>query len=193
MLYPIALQITHLKFDILVSYQTGISHWNWKIDDWNGNNDYTYLLLDDATSFESFQRKLSVLNREILDEKFHGDEIVAAEKIADIHLFSKKGYEPEPPGDAITVYFLLGIAAFVMLIAWVNYINLSTAKSLERAKEVGIRKVVGSSRYQLRQQFLLESVLSNVFSGLIAISILQLFLPVYQHITGLPAQVYTSG
>ena len=181
---------THLKFDALISFKTGFTAWNWKQDNWQSYNDYTYVLFEENSSFNDFQRKLIRFSDQLRDEKLIDNEEVVAQLIADIHLYSKKGFEPEPPGDATTVIFLLIIAGFVLLIAWVNYVNLSTAKSLQRAKEVGIRKVVGSSLGQLRKQFLMETALSNLIAGIIAISILQITLPYYLRLTGLPSDLY---
>ncbi|MEO0331657.1 MAG: FtsX-like permease family protein, partial [Bacteroidota bacterium] len=95
-------------------------------------------------------------------------------------------FEPEVNGSARTVYFLLVIAIFIVIIAWVNYINLSTARSVDRAREVGIRKVMGSGRQKLIRQFLLESVLISLLAGGIALTIVQYSLPVFRDITGQP-------
>ena len=79
--------------------------------------------------------------------------------LRDIHLYSNFMMEPGATGDGKTVYLLFGIAFFIILIAWVNYINLATARAIGRAKEVGVRKTVGSNRNQLIGQFFLESAL----------------------------------
>ena len=76
------------------------------------------------------------------------------------------------------------------MIAWFNYVNLATARSVERAKEVGIRKVVGSSRGQLMKQFLLESLLTNLVAVILAITMVQLFLPFLNELTGKPLSQY---
>lgn len=96
--------------------------------------------------------------------------------------------EAEINGDAKTVYFLLIVAAFILVIAWVNYINLSTARSVDRAKEVGIRKVMGSQAAQLVQQFLVESLLLNAMATIISLTLVQLSLPYFQQFTGIPIQ-----
>ncbi|WPP51352.1 FtsX-like permease family protein [Catalinimonas niigatensis] len=109
-----------------------------------------------------------------------------AEPINDIHLYSHKTFEPEVNGNAKVVYFLLVIAIFILLIAWVNYINLSTARAVERAKEVGIRKVMGSARGQLIFQFLLESAMVIILSAGFALTLLQISLPLFRDISGQP-------
>ena len=95
--------------------------------------------------------------------------------------------ELEQNGDAKTVYFLFGVAILVIIIAIVNYINLATSKSLDRAKEVGIRKVIGSSVGQLKLQFFTESFLINLFAGVIGLTIMLVSLPVFINIAGLPS------
>ncbi|MEQ9413996.1 MAG: FtsX-like permease family protein, partial [Cyclobacteriaceae bacterium] len=92
----------------------------------------------------------------------------------------------EQNGDATSVFFLLAVAILVIIIAVVNYINLSTAKSLDRAKEVGIRKVIGSSLGQLRTQFFTESFLINLFAGLFALGLILISFPAFRNMAGLP-------
>src|SRR5678815_660845 len=92
-------------------------------------------------------------------------------------LYSHYMMEPGENGDGKTVYLLLGIAFFIVIIAWVNYINLATARALTRAREVGVRKAIGSQRRQLIIQFLSESALLNGFALLMAIGIVLLAIP----------------
>ena len=94
--------------------------------------------------------------------------------LTDIHLHSDKSYEIEANGNITYVYIFSVIAIFILLIACVNFMNLSTARSANRAKEVGIRKVAGSLRSHLITQFLTESVLLSFFSLLLAIVIAML-------------------
>jgi len=176
---------THLKYDFLLSHVTINKMWDWYEDNaWNGNNEYTYLLMTPGTDLDSFNEKLTQLSID-LKEKI-GDERFTAEPINDIHLYSHKTFEPEVNGNAEVVYFLLIIALFIIIIAWVNYVNLSTARAVERAREVGIRKVMGSGRGQLVTQFLLESVMVSLLAAGIAITILQISLPAFRDITGQP-------
>lgn len=102
-----------------------------------------------------------------------------------IHLTSQLAEEPEPNGDQRIVNFLGIIGMFVLVIAWFNYINLSTAKAMERAKEVGIRKVMGAFKGQLISQFLSEAAIVNFFSLLLAVTIMIAVLPVFNSLSGL--------
>jgi putative ABC transport system permease protein len=137
-----------------------------------------------GTDLGSFNEKLTQLSVELKDKI--GEERFVAEPINDIHLYSHKTFEPEVNGNAEVVYFLLIIAIFIIIIAWVNYVNLSTARAVERAREVGIRKVMGSGRGQLITQFLLESILVNLLAAGIALTLLQISLPVFRDIAGQP-------
>src|SRR5688500_17457566 len=92
------------------------------------------------------------------------------QRITDIHLDSNFMFEFKPNGNRQSAYFLAIVAILILVIAWINYINLSTAKSIERAREVGVRKVMGGFRSQLIQQFLLESFLLNVIAVVISIT-----------------------
>lgn len=104
--------------------------------------------------------------------------------LPDIHLYSNYMLEAEVNGDGKAVYFLLIIAVFIIAIAWINYVNLATARSMERAKEVGIRKTLGSLRRQLIIQFLFESLLINTLAVIFAFLLILLCLPAFNAIAG---------
>jgi len=106
--------------------------------------------------------------------------------LKDIHLHSNLRFEPEVNGDARTVQFLSIIAAFVLILAWVNYVNLSTCRSMTRAREVGVRKVLGSNRFQLVKQFMTESILLNTIAVVMAVGIDEIALPFFSRMTGDP-------
>lgn len=108
----------------------------------------------------------------------------------DIHLHSDKTYEAEANGSATLVYLLSVVGVLLLVIGWVNYVNLATARSVERAKEVGIRKVVGSGRGQIVKQFLLEAVLLNGLALLLALTVVQLAQPFLDQLTGQPLSAH---
>ena len=95
--------------------------------------------------------------------------IFSLQPLTDIHLYSNTKYELEPNGDIQYVYIFSALALFILLLACVNFTNLSTARAVKRAREVGIRKVMGSVKKQLIFQFLTESVLFTFFSMLCAL------------------------
>lgn len=124
---------------------------------------YTYILLKDPTGPREFSEKLSLFSRK---ETAVVDNLVSFElqAIKDIHLHSDMMDEAAPGGSLETVYFLMALAFFIMSLAWINYLNLTTARFLERIKEFGVRKVSGASRYQLIKQCFVETFLILIVS-----------------------------
>lgn len=178
-------QNTHLKFDVLISYSSMKKTLEKRENQWNSNDTFTYFKLSKEEAYPQFQVELAGLSQRLVDQEFFEDEKIISEKIKDIHLYSNKTYEPEQNGDAKVVFFLLGIALLVIIIAIVNYVNLSTAKAMDRAKEVGIRKIIGSTPGQLRLRFFLESVLINLLSGLATIVVVYLINSKLKEIAGI--------
>ncbi|WP_462254075.1 ABC transporter permease [Ekhidna sp.] len=176
---------THLKFDLLASYSTMKKYLDKREDPWDSNDTFTYFLLSNEASYPQFKADLSAFSQKLTDQELIEDEKIICEKVADIHLYSNKTYEPEQNGDARVVFFLLGIALLVIVIAIVNYVNLSTAKAMDRAKEVGIRKIVGASVLRLRIRFFLESVLINLVSGSFTILLVSFFNDKLKEVAGI--------
>ena len=117
-------------------------------------------------------------------KRFNAGMIFHLMPISDIHLDSDFIGEFKPNGNRETVYFLSIVALLILVIAWINYINLSTAKSVERAREVGVRKVMGGFRKQLVQQFLVESFLLNTLAVLAAVVALMFLSSWFSELTG---------
>lgn len=180
---------THLKFNMLVSYASLKPAFGENGFAWDNNNAYTYLLLTDANQYEPFSNQLASFNEKLHQEGKILNERIVSQRFNDIHLHSQKSFELEQNGDFNSVLFLMVVGILVIVIAIVNYINLSTATSLDRAKEVGIRKVIGSSVNQLRAKFFFESFLINIFSGLLAIAIIGIVLPGFIQLAGLPGDL----
>ena len=113
------------------------------------------------------EKKFVPVVKKFTDEdmkKYNAAVVYHLQPLTDIHLYSHYMMEPGENGDGKTVYLLLGIAFFIVVIAWVNYINLATARAITRAREVGVRKAIGSQRRQFIIQFLSESALLNGFA-----------------------------
>jgi len=177
---------THLKFSFLLSRLSFKTVKPWYPDDkWNNNNEYTYVLTMPGTDINTFNEKLKILSETELKAIIPQERIIA-EPIKDIHLYSDNPYDPEPGGNAQSVYYLTLIALFIIAIAWVNYVNLSTARAVERAREVGIRKVMGSVKLQLVLQFLTESFIINIFAGILALFLYQITFPFFRDLSGQP-------
>ncbi len=171
---------SHIKFDILFSYQTlntqtkNESETSWGWYDFN-----TYVLLQPAADAKILQAKwdkyvLSIRGEEW--KKYNSKQAFILQPLLEIHLHSNllQESQPEEKGDGDSVYALSIIAFFILVIAWVNYINLATAKSFDRANEVGVRKVMGAQRSQLIKQFLSESFLVNLLAAVLAVIIVQM-------------------
>jgi len=169
---------SHLQFNALVSWQTMISTWGWKESDYDFKDSdfWHYIKLRKGTDYKAFQSKFTAFSQ----KHFQGNKISGSDEkfylqpLTKAHLYSDFEYEIGKTGSATVVWGLLVIALFIIVIAWVNYINLSTARSVERAKEVGIRKVAGASRPQLIRQFLAESLFINALALILAFALVYL-------------------
>lgn len=180
---------THLKVNLLVSYKTSEKFLKERGDPWASNTTYTYFKLNDGQNIPDFERAMLPFSLKLIEEEKIENERVIAQAMKDIHLHSDKSFEIEKNGDATTVFFLLGVAILVILISMVNYINLSTSKSLDRAKEIGIRKVIGSSVGQLRARFFTESMVINFLSMGVTVVLVVVFSEPFKMLAGLPEQL----
>ncbi|HET7898219.1 MAG TPA: FtsX-like permease family protein, partial [Flavisolibacter sp.] len=154
---------------------------------WLWDGCLTYLLLRKGADPRTVEKKF----KPVVDKftaadmkKYNAAVTYSLQPLTDIHLYSHYMGEPEPNGDGKTVYLLLGIAFFIVVIAWVNYINLATARAINRAKEVGIRKTIGSQRSQLIFQFLSESALLNAFAIVLATIFVIVAIPGFNRLSG---------
>jgi putative ABC transport system permease protein len=174
-------QNTCLKTNFLVSFQTMK---NWPLDrpepNWSNNNYFTFILVDKNANTASLQRKIKDLKIPPEEERHN------IEPLRDIHLHSDKPFEAETNGSVVQIRFLSAVAVIILLLSWLNYINLSNAKSLERAKEVGIRKASGAKKGQLITQFLFESLLLNLGAIVMALVLALLLLPYFSSFTEKP-------
>ncbi len=171
---------THYKFEVMISFATIQDRAD--EDGWRGYNFYTYVKLSEEADPQAVQAKLMDFPAKYLRPGLTLQ--FTMQPMTDIHLTSGFTYEPEASGNSKTVNFLLIIAMFILVIAWVNYINLSTAKAMDRAREVGLRKVVGAAKWQLVTQFMLESLFINVFAAILALTAVQVLGPVYNNMLG---------
>ena len=174
---------SHIQFNILISYETGVKYLEFTYDNFNGNNEFMYLLANKPLD-QDFKERFNSLYYERTDPFEDRGDSLALERLTDIHLLSDKTYEAEVNGSKAIVNILLVVAGFVLLIAWVNYINLSTARALERGKEVGVRKVLGSNKKSLMTQFMLESFILNLLAMILTITCIQGVLPFFNDLAG---------
>ncbi len=188
---------SHFHFDLILSME-GLSEA--KTPSWLSNNFQTYMLLHPDADPKAVEEKLmtlvldrvapqitQVLGDDFTIEKFKesGNKIeYTLQPLTDIHLKSDLSGEFEPNFNVTYVYLFSAVALFILTIACINFMNLSTARSANRAKEVGVRKVMGSFRSHLVRQFLSESILLSLLSFFIAIGIAYLLLPVFNDLAG---------
>jgi len=151
---------------------------------WSSNNYATYLLLEENYDISRLKNQLDPFIDRHLASGLSKETKLQLQKLTDIHLHSHLDSEIEANSDITYVYIFSVIAFFVLLIACINFMNLATARSSGRAKEVGLRKVVGAQRSQLIRQFLGESILTAVISLFIAIALVILVLPQFNQFVG---------
>jgi len=186
---------SHFHYDFLASLST--------LDEsrspfWLSYNYYTYLVLKEGVDYKNFEKKLEDFVRKYAGTQFHKalgitlDQLFASggaygyylQPLTDIHLHSSLDFEIEPNSDIFYVYIFSVIAIAVLLLACINFINLTTAISGRRSREVGIRKTLGSHKKQLLSQFLSESVLMSLISLFIALFFVELLLPWFNNLSG---------
>lgn len=175
---------SHIIFNILISRNSLPANY---ADNWGGFNFYTYVLLKPNTNAATFEKKLLPVYDKYLAPIFAQYNITmrfSLQGITSIHLHSDTANEPEELGSMSYIYIFSAVAFFMLLIACINYMNLATARSARRAKEIGIRKVTGSNKAQLVMQFLIESTLTAVIALLLSIGFIALFLPIFNTVSG---------
>ncbi|HBZ21038.1 MAG TPA: hypothetical protein DEO60_07925, partial [Bacteroidales bacterium] len=180
---------SHFKFDILLSWPNLITHYGPDIESsWGDTGFYTYFILKSTADNEEFEEKLKLLVERDFGEDLKIYKLTCELKVqplTDIHLKSHYMQELEVNGNINTVIFLNIIAFFILIIAWINYINITTSISLTRATEVGIGKVSGASRGELIGQFFVETFLVNLAAFITSLILILLLLPLFINLTGI--------
>ncbi|MBT3243153.1 MAG: FtsX-like permease family protein [Bacteroidetes bacterium] len=174
---------SHFRFDALVSRLSLPQEFG----TWGNFGVFTYLLFPDNVDVNAFEVKIQEMYEKYMATIFEAIGITIEYElipITKIHLYSDNAQEPEPTGSIIYVYIFALVALFLILIAVMNYMNLATARSAKRAKEVGLRKVVGSGRGALILQFLTESISLTLISLILSTVLMGLLLPSFNHLAG---------
>ncbi|RTL58787.1 MAG: ABC transporter permease [Sphingobacteriales bacterium] len=157
---------------------------------WGNNSFFTYIVLPKGYDIKNMGTRFpAFIDKHMTGQEYVGNQPskmtkLGLQKLTDIHLYSHTDYEAEPNSDISRVYIFASIALFILLIACINYMNLSTARSVLRAREIGIRKVIGAEKKELIFQFIGESVLITVVAILLAFGLLALTLPWLNKLTG---------
>jgi putative ABC transport system permease protein len=170
---------THLKCNFLVSYSSLEPLGRVPESPWNVFGDtYTYLLLKKGTSASELEGKMQSLLERNTSPDFARMNDLGLLKLTDIHMKSRAIVDLAPKGNMTYVYVFSSVAFLILLIACFNFINLSTARSLKRMKEVGMRRTLGARRSQIIKQLLGESILITLFAVALAVFLFELFYPV---------------
>lgn len=161
---------------------------------WQNFNVYTYLLLKKGTGIAGLESKLPQFSAKTIKKIMKIDDYkMELQPLTSIHLHSNLEFEIGPNGSMSRIYMFIAIAALILIIAIINYINLSTARSASRVREVGIRKVIGSGKKQLAALFVTESVLITLFAACVAVFIVQLTLPFFNQVMEKQLSVWRFG
>jgi putative ABC transport system permease protein len=178
---------SHLQFNLLISYPTLISNGYREAEyDFTYSDFWHYVKLKPDTDYKTLQLRFGNFS----DRHFQGNKVSGSDEkfflqpLTEAHLYSDFEYEIGITGKANVVWGLLILAIFILVIAWINYINLSTARAMERAKEVGLRKVSGARKTQLIFQFLSESLVINLMALMLAIIFIQMAQPYFNSLLG---------
>ena len=167
-------QNSHFTFDFLINIHNLLQNRQYKNDDgWGWNNFVTYIQLHPQSDLKAVHDKMPAFI-----EKYRGKDLaesnskltITLQPIRNIHLHPGLDNESSATTSVNTIYFFVLISIFILAIAWVNYINLATARAMERAREVGVKKSIGAYKGQLISQFFFESVLVNFLGVALAVA-----------------------
>jgi putative ABC transport system permease protein len=175
---------SHLTFNLLISFSTLPKAYG---NNWGGFGTYSYVLLKPKTNIAALEHKMLALYKNFMAPIFEEYNVkihYGLQPITAIHLYSDMVNEPGEVGSMSYIYIFSAVALFMLLIACINYMNLTTARSARRAKEIGVRKVNGSSKSQLVMQFLVESGITTLVALVLSFILISILLPTFNLLSG---------
>ena len=180
---------THLKSDVFFSIETLFGNNPLMRTNWGGDLQFVYIRLAPGTDYKALEKKafpriMEDNYGERMRSRASRDDFYL-QPVKSIHLYSNIEHETEPPGNGKGVDLLFAFSIFLLIVAWINYINLVTACSVDRAKEVGVKKVCGCKRITLIGQFIGEAVLLNLLCIVLSAGLVFLLTPVFKQLTGI--------
>ncbi len=178
----------HFQYDFLISSQTFVTqHPNWRWTAWDWDYFHTYVRVPEGTDIPSLELSINeavaLQGKEVFSNRNYAMRF-SFQPLTDIHLYSRMGNELGVNGRGELLVYILIIAVFILLMAWVNYLNLTSARSTLRAREIGVRKLIGASRGMLTLQFLMESISLNLLALFIATAMVYLGTPWLSELIG---------
>lgn len=181
-------QNSHVQFDVLFSYNSIMDEEGWPeyLKSWDRYGSYAYVMLHKSANVEEITAQFPGLVTKYDQESTSDIRQFELQNLADIYLNSPNiqyGIS-NVNGNIFYINLFIGIAVFIMVVVCINYVNLSTAKSTQRSKEIGLRKVSGASKTQLMTQFLIESIVLAVCSFLLSVFLIEILLPYFNEIAG---------
>lgn len=186
---------SHFRFDILGSINS-VDFFN--TQNFTGFSAYQYLVLNERADPESLETKFPEMIRKYAGPQIQQNLNITYDEYVDqgngyhyflqpltsIHLHSRLENEMRPNGSISILYIFISISIFILAIACINFINLATARSTERSKEVGVRKTMGSSRFRIIWQFIIEAVITSLLSLVVTVVLINVALPFFNHLAG---------
>jgi putative ABC transport system permease protein len=186
---------SHFNFDFIASFSTLHSQYvNRFYTNWRWNPCWTYILLKDKTNIANIEPQLANFVLQNFSEDLKNNTKLLLQPLTSIHLYSALDYEIDANGDIIYIYIFSVMAIFILLLAAINFMNLSTAKSSLRAKEILVRKMLGAAQYQLSKQFIFESSVLGILGIFMAFVLIETITPHLQDLSGKPlAENFAHG
>ena len=179
---------SHLTFEFILPMLANTSYQS-NLDARRSSSYMTYFELRENVSARELQAKLASFGVEFFGEEWAPNHELIVQPLTDIHLHSKANFDVGVNGDIKHVYLFGTIGIIILLLACVNYMNLAVARSMKRAREVGLRQTIGARRLQVAVQFIFESVMMALLGLLLGLALIQLFLPIFAELVDRPLQI----